>query len=196
MDCPRDWLRYFIHRRARGRSVVYAVGAKARICAVRRLPNRTGPCPLGASRVGSHLDRLSMQTTEVILPDLQSCVLCEDVRCEFNGMQTLVGVLNVVAAPSLPINYLRLCIWTRWCSGAGKFRQRSRIVGVDEQNVLAEAEVEFELKEMEGHATNVHYFGGVQFQQFGLHHVEIYLGDELRLRFPLPVVRVAPKAAV
>ena len=64
------------------------------------------------------------------------------------------------------------------------------IVGVDEQQVIAQAEVEFELKEMEGHATNVHYFGGVQFQQFGLHHVEIYLGDELRLRFPLPVVQV------
>ena len=26
-----------------------------------------------------------------MLPDLQSCVLCEDVRCEFNGMQTLVA---------------------------------------------------------------------------------------------------------
>jgi hypothetical protein len=38
----------------------------------------------------------------------------------------------------------------------------------------------------------VHYFGGVQFQQFGMHHVEIYLEDELRLRFPLPVVRVGP----
>ena len=33
-------------------------------------------------------------------------------------------------------------------------------------------------------------FGGVQFQQFGLHHVEVYLGDELRLRFPLPVIQV------
>ena len=82
--------------------------------------------------------------TESIFPDLQSCVLCEDVRCEFNGMNTLVGVLNVIAAPSLPINYLRLCIWTRWCSGTGKFKQRSQIVGVDEQNVLAQAEVEFD----------------------------------------------------
>jgi hypothetical protein len=126
-----------------------------------------------------------------ILPDLQSCVLCEDVRCELNGMQTLVGVLNVIPATGLPINYFRLCIWTRWCSGSGKFRQKSRIIGVDEAQVLAQAEVEFELKEMEGHATNVHYFGGVQFQQFGLHHVEIFLENELRLRFPLPVVRVA-----
>jgi hypothetical protein len=120
-----------------------------------------------------------METT-AILPDLQSCVLCEDVRCEING----------IPAPSLPINCMRLCIWSRWCSGSGKFRQKSRIIGVDEQQVLAQAEVEFELKEMEGHATNVHYFGGVQFQQFGMHHVEIFLEHELKLRFPLPVVRI------
>ncbi|HZJ38498.1 MAG TPA: hypothetical protein VFD18_04940 [Chthoniobacterales bacterium] len=126
----------------------------------------------------------------VMLPDLQGCVLCEDVRCEFNGMQTLVGVVNVIPAQALPVNCLRLCIWSRWCSGSGRFRQKSRIVGTDEQQVIAQAEVEFELKEMEGHATNVHYFGGVQFQQFGLHHVEIFLEEELRLRFPLPVVRV------
>ena len=63
---------------------------------------------------------------------------------------------------------MRLCIWSRWCGGLGKFRQKSRIVGVDEQQVVAQAEVEFELKEMEGHATNVHYFGGVQFQQYGI----------------------------
>jgi hypothetical protein len=128
--------------------------------------------------------------TQIILPDLQSCVLCEDVRCEFNGMQTLVGVLNIVPTPKLPVNYLRLCIWTRWCSGAGRFHQRSKIVGPDDTQTIAQAEVHFDLKQMEGHATNVHYFGGVQFQQFGLHHVEIYLGDELKLRFPLPVVEV------
>ena len=70
-------------------------------------------------------------------------------------------------------------------------QQTFRIVGVDEQQVIAQAEVEFVLKEMEGHATNVHYFGGVQFQQYGLHHVEIYLENELQLRFPLPVIKVA-----
>src|SRR6266700_586115 len=111
-----------------------------------------------------------MESTEAILPDLQSCVLCEDVRCEFNGMNTLVGVLDVIAAPSWPINFLGLCMWARWCSGAGKFKQRPRIAGVDEQNVLAQAEGDFVLKEMEGQPTNVHYFGGDQFQQFGLHY--------------------------
>ena len=55
-----------------------------------------------------------------------------------------------------------------------------------------QAEIEFVLKELEAHATNVHYFGGVQFQQYGLHHVEIFLDDQLKLRFPLPIVKVTP----
>src|SRR5262245_35329698 len=132
--------------------------------------------------------------SNIILPDLQSAVSCEYVRCEVTGMQTLVGVLRASPAPSLPLDYFRRCIWSRWCSGAGKFRQQSRIVGIDEQQVVAQAEVEYLLKEMEGHATNVHYFGGVQFQQYGMHHVEIYLENELRLRFPLPVIQVQQRS--
>src|SRR5438045_9507758 len=95
-----------------------------------------------------------MESTEAILPDLQSCVLCEDVRCEFNGMQTLVGVLSVIAAQSLPMNYMRLCMWARWCSATGTFRQKSRVVGVDDQQMIAQAEVESVLRESEGHTTN------------------------------------------
>jgi hypothetical protein len=39
---------------------------------------------------------------DAILPGLRSCLLCEDVRCEFNGMRTLVGVVNVIPAPVAP----------------------------------------------------------------------------------------------
>src|SRR5437879_13591649 len=112
-----------------------------------------------------------MASTDVILPDLQSCVLCEDVRHEFNGMQTLVGVINIVPAPQLPITCMRLCIWSRRCSVAGKFKQRSRSNGVDEQQVLAPAVGDVEVKEIEGHATHVHYVGGVKREEVGPLHV-------------------------
>jgi hypothetical protein len=125
-----------------------------------------------------------------VSPDLQASLLCEDVRQEMNGMQTLVGVVNVVPARTLPVGLLKLCVWTRWCGGIGKFRQSSRILGVDEDQVIAESFIDFELKELEGHVTNVNLFTGVQFQQFGLHHVEMCLDNELILRYPLPVVRV------
>jgi len=132
-----------------------------------------------------------MLDPESVLPDLQASVICEDVRQEVNGMQTLVGIINLIPARMLPVALLKLCVWTRWCSGVGRFRQNARILGVDDQHVLAESQIDFELKELEGHVTNVNLFTGVQFQQYGLHHVEIMLDQELRLRYPLSVIQVS-----
>jgi hypothetical protein len=85
---------------------------------------------------------------------------------------------------------LKLCLWTRWCGGFGRFRQTSRILGVEEVQLMAESHIEFELKELDGHVTNVNVFAGVQFKEYGLHHVEILLDDELILRYPLAVIKV------
>lgn len=128
---------------------------------------------------------------ETILPDLQACVLCEDVRAEVSGQNTLVGVIAAIPAPMLPIGFFKLCLWSRWVGGQGRFRQRSVIVGCDDDDQpITQAEIEFQLKNMESQATNVHFFGGVQFQKYGVYHVEVYLEEELQLRFPLPVVQV------
>jgi hypothetical protein len=125
-----------------------------------------------------------------ILPDLQASMLCEDVRAEMSGQQTLVGVITVIPAPMLPVAFFKLCLWTRWCGGEGTFQQRSIIISSEDEEILAESRVEFTLNEMEGNATNVHVFGGVKFERFGVHHIEIHLDDELQLRFPLPVVQI------
>lgn len=128
--------------------------------------------------------------TQVILPDLQGAVLCEDVRQEVSGGQTLVGVINVIPAPVVPIGIFKLCLWSRWCGGQGEFTQESAIVAADEETVIARAEVRFHLPTLEAHATNVHLFGGLQFPEHGIYHVEIRVDGALRLRFPLPVVEV------
>ncbi|MEA3206824.1 MAG: hypothetical protein QOG92_2549, partial [Verrucomicrobiota bacterium] len=73
--------------------------------------------------------------SDALLPDLQASILCEDVRQEVNGLQTLVGVISVLPTPSLPVGLLKLCLWTRWCGGFGNFRQTSRILGVEEAPV-------------------------------------------------------------
>jgi uncharacterized protein DUF6941 len=127
---------------------------------------------------------------ENLLPDIQASVLCEDVRQEVNGLHTLVGVINILPTPALPVGLLKLCLWTRWCGGLGKFRQTSRILGVEEVQIIAESYIDFELKEFDSTVTNVNVFAGVQFQQYGLHHVEILLDNELVLRYPVPVVKV------
>ena len=130
-----------------------------------------------------------------VVPTLQASVVCEDVRQEINGMHSLVGVLSAVPAPNVPVGLLKLCVWTRWANGIGKFQQRARVLAPDDQTVVAEAAVDFELREIEAHATNVHFFAGVQFAQFGIHHVEIYLADKLVIRYPLLVVQVNQQQA-
>ena len=129
----------------------------------------------------------------IILPDLQAAILCEDVRAEISGQQTLVGVLGAIPTPSLPIGFFKLCLWTRWCGGSGDFVQKCLIYDPEEDQAIAQAEIPFALADLNAHATNVHFFGGVQFQKYGTYHVEIQLDDEIRLRIPLPVIQVAPQ---
>lgn len=131
-----------------------------------------------------------------ITPDMQACVLCEDVRQEASGQQTLIGILGLIPAPSLPLGFFKLCLWTRWCGGLGSFTQHSAILTPDEETPLAQSEVEFHLPALDAHATNVHVFGGLQFQDFGVHTVEIRVDSQLRFRFPLPVVPVHGTAPV
>lgn len=129
-----------------------------------------------------------------ILPDLQASVLCEDVRAEVSGQQSLIGVIGAIPAPMLPIGFMKLCLWTRWCGGTGNFLQRSFILNSDDESPIATSEVRFTLNDLNSHATNVHVFGGVQFQKFGIYHVEIRIEDQIRLRFPLPVFQVPSPA--
>ncbi len=130
--------------------------------------------------------------TETILPDLQAALLCEDVRAEMSGQQTLVGVLSAIPTPTVPIGFFKLCFWTRWCGGLGNFSQRTVIVDTEEEKPIAEASVNFSLQHMSANATNVHFFGSLQFQRFGVYHIEVYLDQQLQLRIPLPVIKIDP----
>lgn len=136
-------------------------------------------------------DPAPIPVSEKILPDLQACVLCEDVRQEMNGNFLLIGVLGVITVPALPVTALKLCIFTRWCCGLGTFTHRYRITLPDNTSVIANSQGEFQLQSTEDHVTQVTLFGNIQFQQAGTHWVETYVDNELKMRFPLPI-RVVP----
>jgi len=123
-----------------------------------------------------------------MIPDLQASFACEDVRVEAGGAHTIIGIINYIGAPSLPIQVIKLCVWTRWSSGMGQFEQMTRLVGPDDETILGTARTSFALTNEESHTTNVNIFGGVQFDHPGAHHVEILLDGEMKLRFPVRVV--------
>ena len=130
-----------------------------------------------------------------MIPDLQASFACEDVRVEASGAHTIVGIVNFIGAPQLPIQVIKLCVWTRWSSGIGEFEQVTRLIAPDEETVLAAASTRFHLGNEESHTTNVNIFGGLQFTEPGAHHVEILLDGELKLHFPMRVLLLPPQQA-
>jgi len=132
----------------------------------------------------------SLMTADSIIPDLQAAILCEDVRAEISGQQTLIGVIGAIPTPTLPIAFFKLCLWTRWCGGSGNFIQKCLIYDPEEDQAIVQAEVPFSLSDLSAHATNVHFFGGVQFQKYGTYHVEVLIDDQIQLRIPVPVLQM------
>ncbi len=126
-----------------------------------------------------------------VQPDLQSSLLCDDVRQERNGKFILIGLFDAVASPKFPLRYPRLCTVNRWCSGEGKFMQTTKVLKPDRQSVLLQGKtIPVRLKDEFATATNVELFLNVEFDQPGTYWIEIYLEDRLRLSYPLRVAQV------
>jgi len=128
-----------------------------------------------------------MQATR-ILPDLQCSLLCEEVRQEVNGNLFLIGVVQVVRVPQLPIVAGRICVFNRWAAGIGQFTETVRLIAPDQTTVISKSEMKFELRDPALSATNVTFFGQVKFEAAGTYYVEVLVDDVMKLRYPVPVI--------
>lgn len=114
--------------------------------------------------------------------------MCEEVRQEVNGNLFLIGVVNVVRLPQLPIVAGRICIFNRWAAGIGAFQETVRLIGPDQTTVISKSEMKFELRDPALSATNVTFFGQVKFEVAGTYYIEVLVDDVMKLRYPVPVV--------
>jgi len=128
-----------------------------------------------------------MQPTR-ILPDLQASLLCEEVRQENTGNFFLIGVVNFIRVPQLPIVAARLCVFNRWTAGIGQFVESIKLVAPDQTTVLRKGEMKFELKDAAMHSTNVMVFGQLEFKAAGTYFIEVTVDDVMKLRYPVPVI--------
>ncbi len=125
-----------------------------------------------------------------ILPDLQCSLVCEDIRQEVNGNCFLIGVINLIRVPKLPVTAFRLCLFNRWTAGLGQFTESIRLIAPDQMTVLRKAEVKFALQDASLSATNVTVLPQVEFKTAGTYYLEVLVDDVMKLRYPLPVVQV------
>ena len=134
-----------------------------------------------------------MQATR-ILPDLQCSLLCEDIRQEATGNFILLGVLNFVRVPQLPVTALKICVFNRWTAGVGQFTDSVRLLAPDQTTVLRKGDVKFALQDANHSATNVTVLSQVEFATPGVYFVEVLVDDVMKLRYPLPIVLIPPQA--
>ena len=128
-----------------------------------------------------------------MLPDLQSSLLCDDVRQERTGKFILIGLFDSLGSPKFPFRHPRMFLVSRWCSGTGEFEQQTRILRPDMSSLVAEGrKIPVRLKNTEGTATNVELFMNLEFHEEGTHWVEVLLDGDLKMRFPLRVGQVQP----
>ena len=130
-----------------------------------------------------------------ILPDLQCSLLCEEVRQEINGSFILLGVLNYVGVPQVPVSAQKICVFNRWTAGFGNFIQTVRLIAPDQTTVLRKGELKFALSDPAAHATSVVVWGQVEFAKPGVYFVEVLVDDVMKLRYPLAlhIVQAPPQ---
>jgi hypothetical protein len=130
-----------------------------------------------------------------ILPDLQSSLLCDDVRQERNGKFILIGLFDAIGVPKYPATFQRLCMVNRWCCGLGQFVQQSRLLKPDGLTVLVQGKpVPVRLPDSEATATCVEVFLNVKLEEPGTYWVEVLLDNQLKLRYPLKASQIKPKS--
>lgn len=128
-------------------------------------------------------------------PDLQSSLICDDVRQERNGKFILIGLFDGIAVPRYPARFQRLCMVNRWCCGVGSFTQQSRLHGPDDMEVVMEGKpVAVQLNDSAATATCVEIFVNVNLEKPGTYWVEVLLDGSLKLRYPLraAIVKASP----
>src|SRR5437879_797173 len=135
----------------------------------------------------------AMQPTR-ILPDLQCSLLCEEIRREVTGSFFLIGVIDFIRVPQLPVVALKLSLFNRWTAGLGQFTETVRLIAPDQTTLLRKGEVKFVLQGAALHATNFTIFSQVEFKAAGTYYMEVLVDDVMKLRYPVPVIVAPPQA--
>jgi hypothetical protein len=135
-----------------------------------------------------------MQATR-ILPDLQCSLLCEEIRQEANGNFFVIGVINLIRVPQVPVVAFRLTVFNRWTAGLGQFTESVRLIAPDQVTVLRKGEVKFALPDAALSTTNVTLLAQVEFKTAGTYYVEVLVDDVMKLRYPVPLIVTPPPTA-
>lgn len=135
-----------------------------------------------------------IEEKETIEPTLLFSVLCDDVRREDNGKFILIGLFETIGALKFPVHHPKLYVMNCWCSGMGEFTQRTRIMAPDGSKLIEDQQTKFMLNDLRAKHRIVARFNNMLFKAPGEYSVEVLLNGELKVRYPLVIERIKPRA--
>ena len=130
-----------------------------------------------------------------MIPDLQSSLICDDVRQERNGKFILIGLFDGLAVQNLPTRFPKICVVNRWCCGEGEFTQKTRLIAPDGRTIAEGRDVAIRLQSTEQTATSVEIFLNTALETTGTYWMEVLLDGNLKIRYPLTLRKVQPPPA-
>jgi hypothetical protein len=143
-------------------------------------------------QVPDYADIIIIMDNEQIQPTLLFSILCDDVRREDNGKFMLIGLFETIGSAVFPAVHPKLYVMNCWCSGIGKFKQRTRLVNPDNSKLIEDEETEFSLIDLKAKHRIVARFNNLRFISPGEYAVEVLLNNELKVRYPLIVEKGGP----
>ena len=120
--------------------------------------------------------------------------MCEEIRREANGNFFIIGIIDYIRVPQVPVTAFKLSIFNRWTAGVGQFTETVRMIAPDQTTLMRKSEIKFELKDAGSHSTNVTVFGQVEFKTPGAYFVEVLVDDVMKIRYPVPLLIVPGQA--
>ncbi len=127
-----------------------------------------------------------MEST-TIAPALLYSVLCDDVRREDNGKFILLGLFETVGAREFPATHPTLFVVNGWIGGVGAFKQFSRVLDPEGQEIARDQETAFQLASLKSRHSVIARFSNLELPQAGEYAVEVLLNGDLKVRYSLVV---------
>ena len=133
---------------------------------------------------------------DCVTPNLQFSIICDDViQDKRTGKFVLHGLFANISCSRIPHVHPRFFIVNGWCNGEGTFKQRTKVVSASNKTLIEDRYTEFELKTSRAKHTIIAQFNNVVFSTEGVYWIEIYLAEELVMRYPFEIIKISSKKA-
>ena len=117
---------------------------------------------------------------EVPPPVLLAALVCDTVILDaVTGKATVVGIFDVINAPTYPVRHDRLFVFCQLTNGRGRVAIRTNFVDLaDDEKVLYENTVPGEFVDVRQVVNVIFAFGGLKFPHPGEYRVQVFAGTE------------------